>query len=80
MGRKAPKAAGVTVERRWIASENREWGANVPGRGWLRGGSLARALQQAAEGIDGNVGGTITVLPDTTSEQARKAHRAFFGE
>lgn len=71
--------ANVTIERRWIASNNAEWGAIVPGKGWLRGGSIAGALARAAEGIDGDVGGTITILPDTTAEQVRQAYKAFFG-
>lgn len=70
----------IKVERRWIATSNAEWGTIVPGKGWVRGGSIAGALAKAAEGIDGAVGGTVSVLPDTTAEQARRAHRAFFGE
>lgn len=68
----------ITVERCWIASSNAEWGANLP-TGWARGGSLAKALARAAEAIDEAAGATITVLPDTTVEQSRAAHKAFFG-
>ena len=68
----------IIVERRWIASSNAEWGAIVPGVGWLRGGSIAGALSRAGEHIDGAEGAKILVKPDDTAEQAQRAHDAFF--
>lgn len=66
----------ILVERRWIASENREWGFTPVGGAWTRGGSLARALELAAVCVDSDVGALIQVMPDETSAQVKKAYEA----
>lgn len=65
----------IIVERRWIASSNREWGVTVNG-GWRRGGSLGDALKIAAEAVDETTGALVQVMPDQTGEQVKRAYEA----
>lgn len=58
-----PLPESAVVDKRWIASHNREWVA-----GSLRGGTLAEAAARATEFLHEQGGGIIIVQPDLLPE------------